>query len=369
VLCEKSQSVLLEGQKSDEYLMIESFELRNFRCFGKLENTPLKRFNIIVGESGGGKTALMESLFLIGGANPEIYLRLRAWRGLGQLLNVPTKDAYESLFRDLFYRFEQSKGAWLSCNDSDAGRRSLDIYYKGKDSFSLPLGDMVLNAFQIDPIIFKWDIAGKIYESTLDLKDNSFKISGSAPVGPISYYNAVNSSPANNAAAFSALSRRYQQDELLEPLKIIFPFVEGITLESVSAGESVLYVSTGLPERLPLGDLSGGITKFISIALGILANPGGIVLVDEIEDGFYYKNLPNIWCALVKLCEKKTVQLIVTTHSKEFLRAVVPSLDSATTAHQFQLMRLEKTSSQPAIKRFQGPLYREALASDFEVRG
>jgi hypothetical protein len=358
-----------KDEENGDYLMIESFELRNFRCFENLASTPLKRFNLVVGESGSGKTSLMEGLFLMGGANPEIYLRLRTWRGLGAQVTVNTKDAYESLFRDLFYNFEQSHGAWLSCNDSTSGRRSLDIFYKGQDSFTLPLTDIAVNAFQIDPIIFKWEIAGTIYESKLDIKDNSFKISGSAPVGPVSYYNAVNTSPAQNAVAFSGLSRRYQADDLIEPLRAIFPFVESISLESVAAGESVLYVSAGLPQKLPLGDLSGGITKFLSIALGILANPGGLVLVDEIEDGFYYKNLPDIWTALVKLCEKKKVQLIATTHSKEFLKAVVPSLESAAIAHQFQLMRLEKTEGQPEIKRFQGPLYRDALASDFEVRG
>ncbi len=349
--------------------MIESLELRGFRCFEQLPITPLKRFNLIVGESGSGKTSLMEALFLVGGANPEIYLRLRGWRGLGNMLRVNTKDSYESLFRDLFYNFQQAKGAWLSCNDSDAGRRSLEIYYKGQDSFSLPLTDVVGNAFRIDPIIFKWDIADTIYESTLDLKDNAFKISGSAPVGPISYYNAVNTSPTENAVAFSSLSRRYEVQGLIEPLKRIFPFVEDISLETLSGGDSVLYVSVGLSEKLPLGDLSGGINKFLAIALGILANPGGLVLVDEIEDGFYFKNLPDIWSALVNLCEQKKVQLIATTHSKEFLKSVVPSLESAAIAQQFQLMRLEKTESQPEIKRFQGPLYRDALVSDFEVRG
>jgi AAA domain, putative AbiEii toxin, Type IV TA system len=368
--CTKSQ--IISGTKAgenSEYLMIESFELRNFRCFEDLKSTPLKRFNIIVGESASGKTALMEGLFLMGGANPEIYLRLRGWRGLGTALSINTKDAYESLFRDLFYNFQQSEGAWLSCNDSVSGRRSLDIYYKEQDSFSLPLTEMATNAFRIDPIIFKWEIAGVVYESKLDIKDNAFKISGSAPVGPVSYHNAVNSSAAQNVTAFSSLSRRYEAADLLEPLKTIFPFVENISIETVAAGESVLYVSVGLPQKLPLGDLSGGINKFLSIALGILANPGGLVLVDEIEDGFYYQNLPYIWCALVRLCEKKKVQLIATTHSKEFLKSVVPSLESSETAQQFQLMRLEKTEGQPEIKRFQGPLYRDALASDFEVRG
>jgi putative ribosome biogenesis GTPase RsgA len=71
-----------EYARNGGYLMINSFEITNFRCFKHLPAVALKRFNIIVGESGSGKTSLMEALFLSGGATPEIYLRLRAWRGL-----------------------------------------------------------------------------------------------------------------------------------------------------------------------------------------------------------------------------------------------------------------------------------------------
>ncbi len=96
--------------------MITSFDIRNFRCFDALKQTGFKRFNFIVGDSGTGKTALLEALFLTGGSNAEIYLRVRRFRGFGEAgieLLSGTKSAYESLFRDLFFRFEHKSGAMI----------------------------------------------------------------------------------------------------------------------------------------------------------------------------------------------------------------------------------------------------------------
>lgn len=364
----KSQPVLSENRKSGEYLMIESFEISNFRCFADVKTTPLKRFNIVVGDSGTGKTTLMESLFLMGGATPEIYFRLRTWRGLSTTLSANTKDAYESIFRDLFCNFDQKKGAVLSCVDSIMGRRSVEIYYKNEDTFSLPLNVQV-NAFQIDPIIFKWQIGGKIYESSLELREGAFKITGAAPVAPVAYYNPINSNGAQNATAFSSLSRKYQSAKLLKAVQGIFPQVEDITIEFV-AGEASLHVAAGLSQRLPIADLSGGVNKFVSIALGILANPGGLILVDEIDGGFYFKHLAKVWSALVKLCDEEQVQLVASTHSAEFLKAVAPSLEDKAIAYQFQLMRLEKKEGkQPDIKRFPASLYHDAMRAEMEIRG
>ena len=45
--------------------MIENVKIDNFRCFSELEITDLKRFNIIVGENASGKSAFLESLYLL----------------------------------------------------------------------------------------------------------------------------------------------------------------------------------------------------------------------------------------------------------------------------------------------------------------
>jgi len=92
--------------------MITSFEIKNFRCFEHIKQDGLRRFNLLVGKSGSGKTALLEALFLAGGANPEIYFRLRRWRGFGEGVALSaTRDTYEAFFQDLFYNFHQEMGA------------------------------------------------------------------------------------------------------------------------------------------------------------------------------------------------------------------------------------------------------------------
>src|SRR5579884_2966599 len=122
----------------ENHLMIESIEIRNFRCFRDLRLQGLKRLNIVVGESGSGKTALLESIFLAGGGNPEIYLRLRRWRGYGELIRLTgSRSSFESLFRDLFFSFDAKGGARIRVSDDLRGDRILEIRYEQQNEFTL----------------------------------------------------------------------------------------------------------------------------------------------------------------------------------------------------------------------------------------
>ena len=60
--------------------MIKSLEIKGFRCYKSLYLRELKQFNIVVGEGGSGKTSLLEAIFLVAGASPEVWMRLRQWR-------------------------------------------------------------------------------------------------------------------------------------------------------------------------------------------------------------------------------------------------------------------------------------------------
>src|SRR5688572_23256461 len=107
--------------------MITSLDVKNFRCFKELHLSALGRFTFVVGESGSGKTALLEALFLAGGGNPEIYFRVRRWRGFGENLEVSGRLQYEAIFRDVFYNFDQQSGAYIRIDSNDRGYRSLEI--------------------------------------------------------------------------------------------------------------------------------------------------------------------------------------------------------------------------------------------------
>lgn len=350
------------------YLMINRLELRNFRCFKQLDIS-LKRFNVVVGESASGKTALMEALFLLGGGSPEIYFRLRNWRGFSRNLNLTgTRESYQSLFRDLFYNFDQNAGAILQSQDSSAGSRKLEISYGDSKEYGLDLQGPEPHAFTLSPLNFKWIVEGRVHNTSLFFKEGRFAIEGSAPVAALAYYNSINTTTFETSSAFSSLSRKFRSTSLVKMIASIYPQVKDVTLELIG-GDPTLCVATDLQERLPIGDLSGGVTKFVSIALGIIANPNGTVIVDEIESGFYYKDMPAVWAALVNLCLEEKVQLVVSTHSYEFLKAAAPVLAAEGIAKDSQLMRSEvNAEGARVIKKVPAHSLESATSLDFEVR-
>ena len=65
--------------------MYRSFSIKNFRCFDELTVEGMGRINLIAGKNNVGKTALLEALWVHGGApNPELAVRVEAFRGLEQ---------------------------------------------------------------------------------------------------------------------------------------------------------------------------------------------------------------------------------------------------------------------------------------------
>ena len=66
--------------------MVNSFSIKNFRSFNEVKVEGCKRINLIVGDNGSGKTALLEALFLAAGVSPELLLRLVY--GVGMILQI-----------------------------------------------------------------------------------------------------------------------------------------------------------------------------------------------------------------------------------------------------------------------------------------
>jgi hypothetical protein len=79
--------------------------------------------------------------------------------------------------------------------------------------------------------------------------------------------------------------------------------------------------------------------------------------------------MPAVWSALVKLCLEEKVQLVVSTHSYEFLKAAAPILATEGIAKDSQLMRSEvNADGERVIKRIPAQAFDSATSHDFEVR-
>src|SRR5437016_1643178 len=85
--------------------MLKSLSINNFRCFKKVRLEGLKRVNIVTGRNATGKTALLESLFMAGGGSPLVVLKLRAFRGMGDNVQI-SNTTLTRLWEDLFWCFD-----------------------------------------------------------------------------------------------------------------------------------------------------------------------------------------------------------------------------------------------------------------------
>jgi ABC-type lipoprotein export system ATPase subunit len=360
-------SVPVTDATKDTYVMIDSIKIKNLRGFRDLDISGLKRVNVIAGDSGSGKTAFLESIFLTGGSNPEIYMRMRQWRGLseGPLRVTGTRRGYESLFRELFFEFDQTQAASVEFKDSERGPRSLTIKYRSDAEYTLPLkGRGELSPLSMIPLQFKWKIADRTHEGVVQIVDGNLSFRGFQEVYPVWLISPVAGDPV--AEHFSELSKRKQHLPIVEAMRGVFPAISALSLESI-AGQIVVCASLDyLSEKLPVGMISGGIAKYLWILTAIASNPGGVVLIDELESGLYFKAMPVILASIVKFARENRVQIFVTTHSAELLEAFADVMEAD--PEHFSFLKAERTEKECTIRIARGPSSIAAIHQHIELR-
>lgn len=354
--------------------MIKSIEVNNYRCFEHLALKDLGRFNVIVGENSSGKTALLEALFFPG-CDPQAVFQLRSWRGLQPVQLLPNRAAYGAVWKDLFYGYAQNKIVKINLVGTPENTRELQILYVANDQTPLFTGEakelaQLKDSSAITPITFRTrDSGGTTFERSVVYINGSFSVVGAAPPNALIHF--LPSNTASNmvavAAQFSELSKQNKEEYVIDALQRVFPQIKNLSVE-VSGGVPDLYcLVDGLPEKTPVGIVSNGIMKLLTILLTISALSKGIILIDEIENGIYYKIFPKMWKAVHEFCEYYDVQLFVSTHSEECLNDLLPTM--AGHEEKFRLLRLEQTKeAKHTVVQFEGKDFESALETGTEVR-
>jgi AAA15 family ATPase/GTPase len=354
--------------------MIESLSVKNFRCYESLEIHGLKRVNVVVGRNASGKTTLLESIFLAAGGSPDIAIRFRLWRGMGQIIQaVAQRTSFESLWKDLFSSLDQTKRISLNIVGSENNTASLDISYSSQTVLSVPLDASIETSqpqLAVYPLDFEWkDHTGKVTKGRI-------KIGGPRGLEMEAIIDTVPcalfapgwglATPQEHAQRFSDLSQINQEGSIIDAVKEEFPIIKTLSIE-LSGGVGIIHASVDhLPGKVPVGVISNGVMKFVYLLLAITAYRKGVVLVDEIEDGFYYDRLTDIWSNLAKFCTNAECQLFATTHSLECLRAMLPAVEK--NQDDFSLIRTTRENGKVGVSVFSGKALLSLIRQGFDPR-
>lgn len=360
---------LIPFRKGGDYKMIESLKIENFRCFENIELNNLKRVNVVVGQNGSGKTSLFEAIFLAGVGHPAIALRLRGWRGLGQPQIALERTAFETLWKDLFFGFNQKKTAIISLVGSTENTRSVSIYFSPNiEEVTIPMRKDSHDPSMIIPIVFDYVTGtGERFSYPVVMEGDEINIKGASQAMQCAYFTtAVRPSPTEAASRFSRLDIENKAEKLVRIMRRIYPDIQGLSVQTFG-GISLLYAQVkGVREKIPLSLYSDGASMLASILLGIADSEKGVVLVDEVESRFYYEKMPEIWRALYSFCYEYKVQLFASTHSLENLMAAAEVADGKES--QFELLRTVRQGSKSLVRQVSGKSFRDAIDAQLELR-
>jgi len=345
--------------------VIRTLQIDNFRCFRSLTLPDLRRFTILVGKNGSGKTALLESLFVAAGGSAEIYIRTNAWRGR-DIIGVKIDSAL-SLFEDFFYQFDPAKGLRISFKDSYNEEREVRVGVRPSETISLPFESKVSEAMRSRDFKFTWKTPNGEIDSVLEVTRDGLRVAQPGDVFPMVFLNSLTVGSTNDVAdKWSAISARNMEEPVIEAVRGLFPEVLGVSVLSLGGIPTVHVSVKGLERKIPAGLLSAGVNKFISILVAIGYARKGVVLIDEIENGLYHKIDGDMWHAISVFAVDNNSQIFATTHSNEFLEAVAPFAEKDD--KNYSLLRMERRDGDIQVETFGGKEFGGAVRSGFEIR-
>ena len=121
---------------------------------------------------------------------------------------------------------------------------------------------------------------------------------------------------------FSNVVAEGQKQRLLQILRLMQPRIHGLEILT-NQGMPSLWADTETAGMLPLEAVGGGVVRLLSLLVNFFTARGGLIIVDEIENGVHYSVLSALWNQIRELSNELNVQVVATTHSLECIRAAV----------------------------------------------
>ncbi len=364
--------------------MYKSFQVKNFRCFEDLTITNLKRVNLIGGTNNVGKTALLEALFLhLGAYNLELVLRLNAFRGIEPVIKLGTDFWVETPWDSLFKGFDTQRTIELIGENTKTGywhlrfkvvREPRELAKIGQsirhDLEGLESTSLGLEAAQVLALEYQGESQSGQHYMVLD--SHGLKIQPIPPPPPFPgfFLPARTRTPlVEDATRFSRLEITGRQELLLNALQIIEPKIRRLSVVVVG-GVPTIYGDIGLEQQrlIPLPIMGEGIARLTSLVLAIGNASGGVVLIDEIENGFHHSVLPKLWLVIAEAAQQFNTQVFATTHSLECIRAAHKAFSDGKSEYDFCLYRLERRNEVTQVIAYDQDTLEEALKVGLEVR-
>jgi len=301
---------------------IRNIEIKKFKCFEDFKAEGFGRVNLIGGKNNVGKTAFMEACYINSQKNTSYAIA-------DIIFNRYQIDFFSKLLKEVgvkyIYNFILYEVQKFSTSKIISNLGIKKIFFKEEDVFNELLNDK------------KVEFLGSIKIGSTDFDD---------------WYSKIIETKLENSI-----------DESLQNFDS--------SLESFRMIKSEPKCSKKSDGKFyNLNEFGDGLAKFIAInCLFLSLDRGGIVFIDEIENGIHYTNLDKLWEIILTISKQQNVQVFATTHSKECIESyarVAKKLEDKEITYTI-LTKLDDDSIDAGV--YNSSMIINAIEQEHEVRG
>jgi len=355
-------------------MFLKSIHIENFRSFKNLEIKELKNINLLFGRNGSGKSSVLDAIFLlIRGTSPNSTNSIQGMRRMP----IRKSDDFKYLFND--FRIDDNYIKINATTSPDNKRIRLHI----KPNLGIPnTASNLNNTAEINQSNEKFDIEaiaktsnnldlGGISHEYVDTNNKKFNFNIPAshvipfilPEIKLSYINDLTMPDILKYVSEFITNR--SEAELVSVLKEIDSNITNIKM----GADNTVYIDIESKDKsVPINIMGDGIIKIVSLLTVIRLSEKGIVLIDEIENGLYFKSLESLWKAVLKACRLYNVQVIATTHSYECLSALSDIYSKEKTNESIYYIRLDKIANEHSAVYYTADELKAAIDDNMEIR-
>lgn len=304
---------------------LSSFNAVRYRGINGLSIPQLSRANLVTGENGVGKTALIEAMWLfVNRYNPKCLWNPNVLRTGNRTLDPVSTlaDGELELHGIEGGAAHQLKAAFV--HHSDAIR---------------PVTLAGTAEVQQLPIVGRIDtyIDGELVEENYPGRQTTIwgTVVHQQPTPPtdrpncnIETAHSPFQTPDGYLQRYSDLVSEGRKHALTDAIRLMPPGIRDVEILT-RAGESYLSGLTTDGHRLPIQDLGGGIVRLGILLLGLFDSRNGLLLMDELENGIHHSKLEQVWRLVRQWMEDSNVQFLATTHSDECIKATMKAFSDS----------------------------------------
>ena len=357
---------------------LRRIEIKNFRGLYDFVCESFGNLTVICGRNNCGKTTLLEAIdFLYFSTVGGTALGLNVSRNIQPL----GWDEVRTLFSDMDEeRKVNIKAAFLNDGEKMVEAqivKSRSVPYTGDSRADALLGrTLVVKSVVSCPSETSTVREARLFWAKAGARPGSFAEDGWVSV------NADVNAMQHQWAVFLPASVR--ADTCIRPLKDIIDRkdqgdivnvlrrIDRRILDITIVGDEIKANVEGIAQLLPVRVLGDGMMKILSILVAIkVCDDNGCVLIDEIDNGLHFSAYTKLMSAAMELAAMKNVQLIISTHSQEFLSRLVT--DDALSSllggdGKFRFLNMIVSPSKTTMVEYDYDQFCTAMNNGLEVR-